>query len=110
MGLRKLYARTWKESVPTSGSGTRSLIADRPHGLPPVLQDAARANGIDTATWTAAIAKQRKSKADDGESDLWEVWCDPGMVVWRWGGWGWEEPEFDLFKRSKGELLFVFRS
>lgn len=101
--LTKTFGPTWDENVPHAGSGFRSLIADQIHGLPPILKSAASAKGIDTAVWTSAIATLRKKKVDDGESDMWEVWCDPGMVVWRWGGWGWDEVEFDPVRGRRGE-------
>lgn len=100
--LTKAYEPSWNESNPHSGSGLRSLIADQIHGLPPILKAAAKDKGIDTAVWTKAIATLRKRK-DDADSDMWEVWCDPGMVVWRWGGWGWDDPEFDPVKTRRGE-------
>ncbi|CAK9781686.1 hypothetical protein CC85DRAFT_310040 [Cutaneotrichosporon oleaginosum] len=108
--LSKAYAPTWKESNQHFGSGTRSLIADHIHGLPPVLQQAAKANGIDVATWSSAIAGIRKRKADSSDSDLWEVWCDPGMVVWRWGGWGWDEVDFDPVKSRRESYHVIWQA
>ncbi|KAL1407614.1 hypothetical protein Q8F55_007047 [Vanrija albida] len=105
------YTPTWNESNPHSGSGTRSLIADRQHGLPRLLRDAAKQCDVDTTTWQQAIAANRRKKAeaeDNGEE--WEVWCDPGMVVWRWGGWGWEEPDFDPIKRPRESFQVVWQA
>ncbi|GMK55837.1 hypothetical protein CspeluHIS016_0208930 [Cutaneotrichosporon spelunceum] len=107
--LSKEFAPTWKEDIPTFGSGTRSLIADHIHGLPRVLQDAAKANGIDSATWAAAIGSLRKKKTDDGQSDIWEAWCDPGTVFWRWGGWGWDEVEFDPVKCRREPCQLIWQ-
>ncbi|TXT13231.1 hypothetical protein VHUM_01632 [Vanrija humicola] len=105
------FAPTWNESNPHSGSGTRSLIADRQHGLPRLLREAAAQCGVDTAVWQQAIAANRTKKAEsDDNGEEWEVWCDPGMVVWRWGGWGWEEPDFDPIKRPRESFKVVWQA
>lgn len=97
------FRPSWNESNPHSGSGTRSLISDRVLGLPPILRKAAGTE-FDLTVWAKAIAATRRRKSEnEGEEAEWEVWCDPGMVVWRWGGWGWDEVEFDPIKRTRGE-------
>lgn len=102
--LEDRFRPSWKESNPHVGSGLRSLISDHRVGLPPVLKEVARKHDIDPNMWNKAIATLRRKKLVDlTEAEDWEVWCDPGMVVWRWGGWGWDEPEFDPIKRPRGE-------
>ncbi|BEJ15750.1 hypothetical protein CspHIS471_0503550 [Cutaneotrichosporon sp. HIS471] len=105
----KEFSPTWMDNLPPFGSGARSLISDHIHGLPRILRDTASANGIDTAIWAAAIATLRKKKMDDGQSEFWEAWCDPGTIFWRWGGWGWDEVEFDPVKRRHEPCLLIWQ-
>lgn len=101
--LTKAYEPSWNESNPHQASGARSLISDRVLGLPRVLREAA-GKDIDLPTWSKAISVSHRKRAEGEDESEWEVWCDPGMVVWRWGGWGWDEPEFDPIRRPRGEL------
>lgn len=61
--------------------------------------------GVEEKAWRKAIAKSggRENRSDKGEE--WEVWCDPGQVVWRWGAWEWEDPGFEPVKTVRGESL-----
>jgi hypothetical protein len=101
--LTAKFTPSWNESTPHAGSGARSLIADRVHGLPLVLRVAA-GKDVNVKTWAKTIATTRRRKPEtEDDGDEWEAWCDPGMVVWRWGSWGWDEVEFDPIKRPRGE-------
>lgn len=110
LSFTTIFTPTWKECTPHSGSGSRSLIADSVSGLPAVLKAAAAKHGVDPAKWNSAIAASRRKKVPGPEAAEWEVWCDPGMVVWRWGGWGWDEPEFDPIKRPRESFQVVWQA
>lgn len=59
---------------------------------------------MSTITWKEALA--RRSELDEeglARGDEWEAWCDPGIVVWRFGGWEWEDLANDPVKVVKGE-------
>jgi hypothetical protein len=88
------------------GSGFRSLICTKHLGLPPVLKAAARDVGISEKVWVEGLGS-RKVDVDGlvGEmiEDEWEVWCDPGTVVWRFGGWEWEDVGYEPVKIVRGE-------
>lgn len=102
------FQPTWDEGHPQVGSGTRSLICTKYHGLPPPMRSAAVKVGVEEQVWRKAIAKSggREDRSDKG--DEWEVWCDPGQVVWRWGAWEWEDPGFEPVKLVRGKALFDF--
>jgi len=103
--LTELYAPTWDTKRAQNGSGYRSLICNRAGGLPPPLREAARNVGVDPSVWKSALARRSESD-EEGKTrgDEWEAWCDPGTVVWRYGGWEWEDIGYDPFKGPRGEL------
>jgi hypothetical protein len=103
--LSEAYAPSWDPQHPQHGSGTRSLICNRQMGLPKLLREAAAEVGIPGQVWVRALA--RKSEMDlEGRTkgDEWEAWCDPGTVVWRYGGWEWEDVGYEQTKLIRGEL------
>ena len=84
--LSAIYAPTWNPSDPSRGSGYRSLIAVGGR-LPRPLREAASECQVDGARWASLLS------SDHGE---WQVWCDPGRVCVREGGWEWEDGVFFL--------------
>jgi hypothetical protein len=94
--LTELYAPTWDTKHPQNGSGYRSLICNRERGLPRPLRDAANESGVNGSVWKSALARRSESD-EEGKTkgDEWEAWCDPGTVVWRYGGWEWEDMGYD---------------
>ena len=102
--LSEVYALTWDVSHPQHGSGSRSLICNRELGLPKLLKEAASEVGIPQNVWINALA--RKNDLDlEGRTkgDEWEAWCDPGTVVWRYGGWEWEDVGYDPVRLVRGK-------
>ncbi|KAK1922568.1 hypothetical protein DB88DRAFT_466565 [Papiliotrema laurentii] len=108
--LTELYAPTWNTAQPQLGSGFRSLICTRHLGLPRVLRQAAKEAGVDEVVWRKALGKRPEEDPEGRYRDEWEAWCDPGTVVWRDGGWEWEDPEFDPFKAVKGKYQIIWSS
>ncbi|WVR09098.1 hypothetical protein IAU60_006160 [Kwoniella sp. DSM 27419] len=104
--LTKIFEPSWQPLRPTFGSGSRSLICSRYHGLPTVLKQAAEEVAVEQDKWRKAIAGIKSG--DRGEE--WEAWCDPGQVVWRWGGWEWEDPQFEPFKVVKEPFLIIWQA
>ncbi|WVN87871.1 uncharacterized protein L203_103068 [Cryptococcus depauperatus CBS 7841] len=104
------FAPTWDELHPQVGSGTRSLICTRYYGLPPPMRTACGKAGVEERVWRKAIAKAggRENRLDKGQE--WEVWCDPGQVVWRWGGWEWEDPGFEPTKVVREPLQVIWQA
>ena len=78
------------------------MICTKLKGLPKVLSEAAKEVGVDEEVWKKALNKSPEEDPEGRLKDEWEAWCDPGTVVWRYGGWEWEDPEFDPFKAVKG--------
>ncbi|WVQ81516.1 hypothetical protein IAT38_003640 [Cryptococcus sp. DSM 104549] len=109
-GLTARFSATWDETHPQVGSGSRSLICTRWAGLPGPMRDVGGGVGVEERVWRKAIAKAggREGRADKGEE--WEVWCDPGQVVWRWGGWEWEDPGFEPVKVIREPLQVIWQA
>ena len=107
--LSGLYAPTWNYEHPQHGSGFRSLICTRQFGLPAVLKQAAEEVGVSMSAWIEALARTPDKEEDEPRSrgDEWEAWCDPGTVVWRYGGWEWEDLGYEPSKVVKGEFYRV---
>jgi len=107
--LTELYTPTWDTKRAQHGSGYRSLICNRERGLPKALAEAAREVGINASVWKSALARRSESD-EEGKTrgDEWEAWCDPGTVVWRYGGWEWEDIGYDPFKGPRGESNIGF--
>ncbi|KAK8843351.1 hypothetical protein IAR55_007008 [Kwoniella newhampshirensis] len=105
--LIDLFQPTWEEHRPQLGSGFRSLICTKNLGLPSVLRDAAGPLEISESVWKRAIAatREREHKVEE-----WEAWCDPGQVVWRWGGWEWEDVGFEPFKVIRENFHIVWQA
>ncbi|KIR26681.1 hypothetical protein I309_04451 [Cryptococcus deuterogattii LA55] len=104
------FQPTWDEGHPQVGSGTRSLICTKHYGLPFSMRCAAVTVGVEEKAWRKAIAKSggRENRSDKGEE--WEVWCDPGQVVWRWGAWEWEDPGFEPVKTVREPLQVIWQA
>lgn len=83
--LATIFAPTWHTADPHRGSAYRSLIAVGGR-LPRPLREAAAECAVDLARWEALL----------GEHGEWQVWCDPGRVSVREGGWEWEDGVFYL--------------
>ncbi|KAK4684279.1 hypothetical protein P7C73_g5907, partial [Tremellales sp. Uapishka_1] len=103
--LEAKFSETWNEAHPPYGSGCRSLICTTALGLPPVLRRAARQAGVDESVWRGALAGGERR-----EKDEWEVWCDPGTVVCRMGGWEWEDIGFELGKVHKEPFQVIWQA
>ncbi|WWD21133.1 hypothetical protein CI109_105614 [Kwoniella shandongensis] len=105
--LVELFEPTWEEQHPQLGSGFRSLICTKYLGLPPILKDVAGEFALDEGVWKKAIAatREREHKVEE-----WEAWCDPGQVVWRWGGWEWEDVGFEPFKVIRENFHIVWQA
>lgn len=109
--LLERYSSTWDESRPQNGSGYRSLICTKNLGLPVVLRVAADRAGVDVGVWRKAIGTLKARRLEDAEAkEEWEAWCDPGMVLWRFGGWEWEDVGFEPTRVIKGESSSCLKS
>ncbi|WVF65576.1 hypothetical protein IAT40_000306 [Kwoniella sp. CBS 6097] len=104
--LTKLFQPTWETTKPTSGSGSRSLICSRYLGLPYALKGSAEKVGVDISKWRKALASCKTG----GRGEEWQAWCDPGQVVWRWGGWEWEDVGFEPFKVIKEPFQIIWQA
>ncbi|CED85115.1 hypothetical protein [Phaffia rhodozyma] len=82
------YAPSWHPAEPTRGSAARSLIAYSGK-LPAALRFAAAEAVLDPILWETAL---RDGLA--GGKDEWQIWCDPGRISIREGGWEWEDGVF----------------
>lgn len=94
---------TWDPLNPSSGCGTRSLIA-MPGRFPTPLVNAAIEVGVDPVVWAREMS----------ESGEWQLWVDPGSICWRDGGWTWVEEGYErerMYKREFGGIrrAFTFR-
>ncbi|EIW65853.1 hypothetical protein TREMEDRAFT_70468 [Tremella mesenterica DSM 1558] len=110
--LAERYSPTWDEAHPDFGSGFRSLICDGEHGLPPQLREAAKECGVEEKVWKKALAlrlKKGKGEEELGKED-WEAWCDPGYVVWRYGGWEWEDSGYEPFRVIKEPFHVIWQA
>jgi len=104
--LTELFEASWDEQHPQIGSGFRSLICTKQLGLPRVLRDAAANVGVDEEIWRRALSVQRTGiEGEERIKEEWEVWCDPGTVVWRSGGWEWEDVGYESLKIARSECL-----
>lgn len=101
--LHDKYAPTWDEDLPMRGSGYRSLICQKGHGLPVELRSIANRFQVDPARWLRALAL---TKTVEGVEIItrteWEAWCDPGVVAWRYGSWEWEDVGFEPTRPIRG--------
>ena len=102
--LTDRFRLTWDEANPDLGSGARSLICDKYHGLPPQLKAAGKVAGVDEKVWKGALASKKARDGDDVVKEEWEAWCDPGYVVWRYGGWEWEDSGYDPHRLPKRKV------
>ena len=106
--LTDLFASSWDGRHPQLGSGFRSLICDARHGLPKPLRESAGEAGVAEDLWRHQLSKPVVSDAGLRQRQWavqWEAWCDPGTVVWRYGGWEWEDTSgYDPFKVVRGEF------
>lgn len=104
--LHDKYIATWDETTPVRGSGHRSLICQKHSGLPAELRKVAKQFHIDGNKWIRALASK---KTIDGVEvvvrEEWEVWCDPGLVAWRYGTWEWEDVGFEPTRLVRGMSL-----
>lgn len=100
--LSKRYAPTWREDDPLHGTGYRSLICLPGVGLPPAMVVSARQNGVDPAVWMRSLAARLRGENSPLQEE-WQAWCDPGLVMWRYGGWFWNDSEFDPVKSYRGQ-------
>lgn len=108
--LTGLFTPSWDEAHPQHGSGSRSLICTKQLGLPRPLREAAGAVGINEDLWRTSLAGRRTREGEAEEvKEEWEAWCDPGTVVWRYGGWEWEDVGFEPVKLHKGESIYAPR-
>ena len=99
------FRATWDEDHPQFGSGSRSLICTKHLGLPRALQEAAVNVGVDVVIWTKVLGIDHTSgMAAEQVRDEWELWCDPGTVVCRMGGWEWEDVGFEPIRSRRGEF------
>ncbi len=107
--LTELFEPSWDEQHPQVGSGYRSLICTKDLGLPRVLREVAVNVGVDEEVWRKALSG-RKMRGDgvDEVKEEWEVWCDPGTVVWRFDGWEWEDVGFEPVRVLRGESPAFF--
>ncbi|ODN95727.1 hypothetical protein L198_04345 [Cryptococcus wingfieldii CBS 7118] len=108
--LFRHFQPTWDEAHPQVGSGTRSLICTRHLGLPMPMRGAGTRSGVEERVWRKAIAEEGGRSGDVNMGEEWEVWCDPGQVVWRWGPWEWEDPEFEPSKIVRESLQVIWQS
>ncbi|WVQ93242.1 hypothetical protein IAU59_000307 [Kwoniella sp. CBS 9459] len=104
--LTRLFQPTWDSSKPTQGSGSRSLICSRYLGLPYVLRESAGKVGVEVGKWRKALASCKTGE----RGEEWQAWCDPGQVVWRWGGWEWEDIGFEPFKVIKEPFQIIWQA
>jgi hypothetical protein len=91
--LTPRLAPTWDPLNPSSGCGTRSLIA-MPGRFPTPLVNAALDVGVDPVVWA-------KEMSESGE---WQLWVDPGSICWRDGGWVWVEEGYEMERMYKREF------
>ncbi|ODN74606.1 hypothetical protein L202_06962 [Cryptococcus amylolentus CBS 6039] len=108
--LFRHFQPTWDEAHPQVGSGARSLICTRHLGLPMPMRAAGTRSGVEERVWRKAIAEEGGRSGDVSMGEEWEVWCDPGQVVWRWGPWEWEDPEFEPSKIVRESLQVIWQS
>jgi hypothetical protein len=66
--------------------------------------------GVDPALWKSVLARRTivtPTGSPSGQTEVvvdeWETWCDPGMVVWRYGPWEFDDGEFDPVKLPRRE-------
>ena len=97
--LTPRLAPTWDPLNPSSGCGTRSLIA-MPGRFPTPLVNAALEVGVDPVVWA-------KEMSESGE---WQLWVDPGSICWRDGGWVWVEEGYEKERMYKRECRFEVAS
>jgi hypothetical protein len=74
--------------------------------LPRALKCAAKEIQVDEKLWKRALGKRSftASPGEVDETEEWEAWCDPGMVMWRYGPWEYDDGQFDPIKRPRREL------
>ena len=102
--LTELFKPSWDEQHPQIGSGFRSLICTKYLGLPRVFQQAAASAGVDEEKWRKLLSVQKvRGEGEEVVREEWEVWCDPGTVVWRFGGWEWEDVGYEAVRIVRGE-------
>ncbi|OCF41921.1 hypothetical protein I317_04223 [Kwoniella heveanensis CBS 569] len=104
--LTRLFQPTWETTKPTQGSGSRSLICSKSLGLPNVLRESAGQVGVEVGKWRKALASCKTGE----RGEEWQAWCDPGQVVWRWGGWEWEDVGFEPFKVIKEPFQIIWQA
>ncbi|CAD6583066.1 MAG: hypothetical protein TREMPRED_003464 [Tremellales sp. Tagirdzhanova-0007] len=107
--LTKLFVKTWDEQRPHVGSGSRTLICMKHLGLPKVLREAAVSVGVEEKTWRGALAGRIAGVDGEEVDEEWEVWCDPGTVVWRSGGWTWEDVGFEAV-RARERFRIIWKA
>ncbi|GHJ86059.1 hypothetical protein NliqN6_2461 [Naganishia liquefaciens] len=97
--LTPRLAPTWDPLNPSSGCGTRSLIA-MPGRFPTPLVDAALEVGVDPVVWAKEM----------NESGEWQLWIDPGSICWRDGGWVWVEDGYERERVYKQTLHTIWQT
>lgn len=106
--LTELFEPSWDEQHPQVGSGYRSLISTKHLGLPRALRDVATSVGVDEEVWRKALSARKTGIEGEKEvKEEWEVWCDPGTVVLRFGGWDWEDVGFEPARLPRGQLSLM---
>ncbi|ORX39115.1 hypothetical protein BD324DRAFT_311814 [Kockovaella imperatae] len=111
--LTELFAPSWDIAHPQYGSGFRSLICDNQHGLPKPLKESAMESGVVEHIWIRQLSKPVDKEATEAvrrRAREWEAWCDPGTVMWRYGGWEWEDSANDPVRMVREPLQIIWQA
>jgi hypothetical protein len=68
------------------------------------MRKAAAEVGVKDEVWSKSLFLRRDlGEGRERVEEEWEAWCDPGTVVWQYGGWEWEDVGFEPTKLIRGE-------
>lgn len=113
--LFKAFESTWRPLDPSFGTGHRSLICSRSLGLPKLLIQSTKTlsnankgekeRSIDPELWRKTLVGPKREDQSLEVRDEWEIWCDPGSVVLRYGSWTWYDEKFDPVPPVPGKSI-----